>query len=64
MVDGTPPSEYVRNFEAVQFTVQSDVLSSPFYRRPTGLDSHPRVIFPEGSECAELIAAWIDAGGL
>ena len=63
-ISGSAPAEYMRNFEAVRFTVQSDVLSSPFYRRPTGLDSHPRVIFPEGSECAELIASWITSGGI
>ncbi|UJR80688.1 hypothetical protein [Sandaracinus amylolyticus] len=63
-VEGTVPAEYVENFQAVQFTVQSDPLSSPFYRRPTGLDSHPRVIFPESSPEADLIAMWIARGGL
>ena len=62
-VTGTVPDEYLRNFEAVRFTVQSDPLSSPFYRRPTGLDSHPRVVFPEGSPEAELVYDWIAGGG-
>lgn len=61
---GTIPGPYMQNFQAVQFTVQTDPLSSPFYRRPTGLDSHPRVIFPEGSPSAMLIAEWISRGGL
>ncbi|MDQ3032282.1 MAG: hypothetical protein M3Y87_07695 [Myxococcota bacterium] len=64
MVVGVVPPEYMQNFTAVQFTVQSDPLSSPFYRRPTGLDSHPRVIFPEGDPSADLISQWISRGGL
>lgn len=63
-VTSAVPPEYMENFRAVQFTVQSDPLSSPFYRRPTGLDSHPRVIFAEGSTEADLIAEWISRGGL
>lgn len=58
------PPEYTQNFQAVQFTVQTDPLSSPFYRRPTGLDSHPRVIFDEASTEAGLIRDWIAMGGL
>ena len=58
------PPEYMLDFMAVRLAVQSDPLSSPLYRRPTGLDSHPRVIFPEGSPEAELIADWISRGGL
>jgi hypothetical protein len=62
-VTGAVPPSYTENFQSVQFTVQSDPLSSPFYRRPVGLDSHPRIIFPEGSPEADLIVAWIAAGG-
>jgi hypothetical protein len=62
-VTGAIPASYTENFQAVQFTVQSDPLSSPFYRRPVGLDSHPRIIFPEGSPEADLIVEWIAAGG-
>jgi hypothetical protein len=60
---GAPPPSYRDNFQSVQFTVQTDPLSSPFYRRPVGLDSHPRQIFPEGSPEADLIIEWIGAGG-
>lgn len=63
-VTGAVPPEYEANFGAVQFTVQTDPLSSPFYRRPTGLDSHPRQIFPESAPEAVLIADWISRGGL
>jgi hypothetical protein len=58
------PPEYVANLDAVEFTVQSDPLSSPFYRRPTGLDSHPRQIFPEDDPCAQLFRDWIARGSL
>ncbi|MFK7990373.1 MAG: hypothetical protein AB8I08_30405 [Sandaracinaceae bacterium] len=61
---GSLSADYVANFEAVRFTVQSDPLSSPFYRRPTGLDSHPREIFGEDDECADLIVDWINRGAL
>ncbi|MCS6799935.1 MAG: hypothetical protein NZ898_15710 [Myxococcota bacterium] len=54
------PTSYADNFRAVQISVQADALSSPLYRRPTGLSSHPRVIFPTSSREACLIAAWID----
>jgi hypothetical protein len=56
---GTPPASYRGNFQAVQFTVQADPLSSAFYRRPIGLDSHPRVIFPDTSPEANVIIEWI-----
>lgn len=61
---GDLSADYIANFEAVRFTVQSDPLSSPFYRRPTGLDSHPRQIFPEDDECADMIVEWINRGAL
>jgi len=60
---GDPPASYRTNFQNVQFTVQTDPLSSPFYRRPVGLDSHPREIFAEGSPEADLIIEWIGSGG-
>jgi hypothetical protein len=62
IVSGSPSAESIANFEAVRFTVQSDPLSSPFYRRPTGMDSHPRVIFTEDDPCADLIIEWITRG--
>ncbi len=64
VVVGTVPPEYEANLEAVRFTVQSDPLSSPIYRRPIGLDSHPRVIFDEASPEADLIVEWILMGGM
>ncbi len=66
-VDGAPvepvPPSYVDNLEAIRFTVQADALSSPLYRRPLGLDSHPRVIFAQDSVEANLIVQWIGSGG-
>jgi hypothetical protein len=64
IVGGTIPADSIANFEAVRFTVQSDPLSSPFYRRPTGMDSHPRVIFAEDDPCADLIVQWITQGAM
>lgn len=64
VVGGSVSADYVANYEAVQFTVQSGPLSSPFYRRPTGLDSHPGANFPETDDCAILIAEWINRGAL
>lgn len=58
------PDSYRRNLERVRFTVQVDPLASPFYRRPTGLDSHPRTIFSESSEEARLIVDWIAGGAM
>jgi hypothetical protein len=63
VVTGTVPPSYQENFQAVQFTVQNDPTSSSFYRRPLGLDSHPRVIFDEASPEADLIRRWIATGG-
>ncbi len=60
-VSAVPPS-YRRNLDAVRVTVQSDALSSPFYRRAVGLDTHPRTIFEEDSEPAALIREWINGG--
>lgn len=63
-VVGAIPDVYSRNFDAIQFTIQSDYLSSPFYRRPVGLDSHPRTIFAETDPDAQLIRDWIQQGAL
>jgi hypothetical protein len=66
-VDGMPvtpvPQAYEDNLESIRFTVQADPLSSPLYRRPLQLDSHPRQIFAPGSEDANLIVEWIGSGG-
>lgn len=53
------PEAYRANLEAIAFSVQSDPLTSPLYLRPTGQASHPRAIFDEGDEAAELIVEWI-----
>ena len=62
MLVGPVPMSYQANFTAVQFTVQADPLSSPLYRRPINLDSHPRQIFAADSPEAILIRDWITAG--
>src|SRR5690606_18825489 len=64
IVGGSVSADSIANFEAVRFTVQSDALSSPFYRRPTGMDSHPRAIFDTDSAEAALIIDWIDRGAM
>ena len=61
---GSVSADSIANFEAVRFTVQSDPLSSPFYRRPTGMDSHPRVIFDTDAAEATLIVDWINRGAM
>jgi len=64
-VSGTVPASYMTNLEAVRLDVQSDPLSSPLYRRPLGLDSHPRVVFPDASDPgAVIIQTWITRGGM
>jgi hypothetical protein len=60
---GPVPTSYEDNLEAIRFTVQSDPLSSPLYRRPLQLDSHPRQIFDASSPEAALIVQWIGSGG-
>jgi len=60
---GPIPESYRRNLDAVRFTVQSDPLSSPFYRRPVQLDAHARKIFDEDSPEAMLIFEWLTTGG-
>lgn len=61
-VIGAPPAEAVVNLERVQSSVGLDADSSPFYRRPLGLDSHPRVIFDARSPEAALIRQWLSGG--
>jgi len=59
---GAPPLESQANLDRVRASVGIDAEASPFYRRPVGLDSHPRMIFDEGSVDAELIRDWINTG--
>jgi hypothetical protein len=61
-VIGAPPAEAQVNLERVRATLGVDAEASPFYRRPLGLDSHPRMIFAENSPEAELIRMWLTQG--
>jgi hypothetical protein len=61
-VIGAAPDESLTNLERVRITIGVDADSSPFYRRPVGLDSHPRQIFDESSEAAVSIRRWLDQG--
>lgn len=64
-VSGMVPASYMTNLEAVRLDVQSDPLSSPLYRRPLGLDSHPRAIFTSATDPgAVIIQKWITRGGM
>jgi hypothetical protein len=56
------PDVYQRNLTRIRFTVASDPMSSPFYRRPLGIDSHPRVIYAIGSPEEMIVRAWITGG--
>jgi len=57
------PDVYQRNLTRVRFTVASDPMSSPFYRRPLNLDSHPRMIFAIDSPEELIVRTWITGGG-
>jgi hypothetical protein len=56
------PDAFRQNLDAVRFSVQSDALSSPLYLRPLNRASHPRAIFDDGDNAAELILEWITEG--
>jgi hypothetical protein len=62
-VVGAPSAESEVNLERVRAAIGPDAEASPLYRRPTGLDSHPRVIFDERSPEAELLRQWLNGGG-
>lgn len=59
---GDPPEAHAANLEAAVFFVQSDPLTSPLYLRPLGRASHPRRIFDEDDEAADLLIEWIAQG--
>lgn len=61
-VVGTPSAESQVNLERLRAAIGVDAESSPLYRRPLGLDSHPRVIFAEDSEPADLLRTWLTQG--
>ena len=62
-VVGAPSAESIVNLERVRTSVGIDADSSPLYRRPIGLDSHPRAIFPPDSEAAVLLRSWLNGRG-
>ncbi len=59
---GVPPDGSVFNLERIRATISGDAEASPFYRRPVGIDSHPRVIFEEDAPAAQRIRDWLDRG--
>jgi hypothetical protein len=59
---GDPPPESEVNLERVRAAIGVDPDSSPIYRRPLGLDSHPRVIFDASSAPAALLRMWLSEG--
>jgi len=59
---GQPPLGSQNNLDRVRASVGVDAESSPLYRRPVALDSHPRQIFDESSEAAQLLRDWIEGG--
>lgn len=62
-VVGAPPAESEVNLERVRAAIGPEAEASPLYRRPVGLDSHPRVIFDERSPEADLLRQWLNGGG-
>jgi hypothetical protein len=59
---GAVPDSFRQDLEAIQYFVQSDPLTSPFYLRPVNLASHPRRIFDTSDPAAKLVEQWISAG--
>lgn len=57
---GAASPESLINFERVRTSVGVDADASPLYRRPLGLDSHPRMIFDENAEPARLLRDWLN----
>ena len=62
LVGGAAPESLV-NFERVRTSVGPDADASPLYRRPLGLDSHPRVVLLPNSVEAMLLRAWLNGQG-
>lgn len=59
---GVPPQDAENNLSRLRTAIGIDAESSPLYRRPLGLDSHPRRIFDDKSEAATLLRRWLDQG--
>ncbi len=57
---GLPAPESELNFQRVSADVGIDADSSPLYRRPLGLDSHPRMVFSADSMPAMLLRQWLN----
>lgn len=64
VVVGDVPASYEANLAGVRFSIQSDPLSSPIYRRPLRLDSHPREIYEFDSVCEQLMFEWLTTGAM
>ncbi|MDB4976103.1 MAG: hypothetical protein JWN48_4444 [Myxococcaceae bacterium] len=57
---GNAAAESIVNLERVRSSVGADADASPLYRRPLGLDSHPRTIFTPDSQSALLLRMWLN----
>jgi hypothetical protein len=57
---GGAAQESLVNLERVRSAVGLDADASPLYRRPLGLDSHPRMIFAADSAPAMLLRSWLN----
>lgn len=57
---GSAAAESIVNFERIRTSVGPDADASPLYRRPLGLDSHPRMIFAPDSQAAMLLRSWLN----
>jgi hypothetical protein len=57
---GLAATESELNYQRLRADIGVDADSSPLYRRPLGLDSHPRQIFTADSEPALLLRMWLN----
>lgn len=60
VIIGGASTESTQNLERVRASVGVDADSSPLYRRPLALDSHPRAIFAADSEAANVLRTWLN----
>jgi hypothetical protein len=60
---GAASPESSENLTRVRASIGVDADSSPLYRRPLGLDSHPRAVLTADSEAAMLLRAWLNGQG-
>ena len=59
---GAPPTDAEVNLGRVRASIGIDADSSPLYRRPLALDSHPRQIFDARAPEAMLLRTWLSGG--